>query len=145
MSVNRIRKIVFIVFVLMLAAFVSANAKNKITMLGYADGSGNVYNIFRDKKGWTLEYKPVQPEFSSSGVYSGGEYVKKKISKSQYKKIISSIHKAVKNKKVHIKDRIMTSGMITIQEGKSTKTYIIKPHSTEQRNIEKVLGEIMKK
>lgn len=126
-----------------LFAFISANA-NKITMLGYADGSGNVYNIFPDKKGWTLEYKPVQPELSSSGVYSGGEYVKKKISKPQYKKILSSINKAVKNKKVHIKDRIMTSGMLTIQEGKSTRTYIIKPNSEEQREIEKVLKEMLK-
>lgn len=144
-SVSKVRKTAFSVFVLTLFAFISANANTKIKMVGYADGSGNVYNITRDKKGWTLEYKPVQPEFSSSGVYSGGEYVKKKISKSQYKKIISSINKAVENKKIQIKDRIMTSGMITIQENKSTKTYIIKPHSTEQRDIEGILKEIMEK
>ncbi len=114
----------------------------KLTIYSYADGSGNVYNIFPDKKGWVLEYKPVQPGFSSSGIYSGGEYVKKKISKSQYKKILSNIDKAVKNTKIHIKERIMTSGLITIQKNKSTKTYIIKPNSTEQLDIERVLKEI---
>lgn len=142
------RKIALICFMtLTLNAFlftlISGNTKKSITMYSYADGSGNVYIIQSDGVA-TLEYKPVQPEFSSSGIYSGGEYVKKKISKSQYKKILSVIHKAVENKKIHIKERIKTSGMITIQDNQNAKTYIIKPHSTEQRNIENILTEILK-
>lgn len=113
------------------------------TIYSYSDGSGNTYVVAADGKK-TIEYKPVTPEMSSSGIYSGGDYIKKEISQSQYESIISSLQKAIKNKKIHIKDRVKTSGMITIEKNKLKKTYIIKPKCKEQVNIEKVLKEIIK-
>lgn len=144
---NILKKIIFICFIIFalnfcLFTFIAGNTNKKIKIYSYADGSGNVY-IISDKGEKTLEYKPVKPEFSSSGIYSGGDYVKKKISKSQYNKIILSIYKAVKNKKIHIKERMKTSGLIILGENKSKKTYIIKPHSKEQFKIEKILKEII--
>ena len=110
----------------------------------YGDGNGNTYIISWNFKGKTLEYKPVKPENSSSGEYDGGKYIKKKLNDIQYNEITSIIDKAVKNKKVHIKDRIKMSGMITIQKAKNKTTCIIKPGSKEQIEIEKTLKKALK-
>lgn len=40
----------------------------------FSDGSGNGYNFFQedDASATQFSYEPVQPKFSSSGTYSGG-------------------------------------------------------------------------
>ena len=43
-------------------------------MIDYGDGNGNQYFIEQE----SIEYKPVKPKFSSSGIYDGGDYLKKK-------------------------------------------------------------------
>jgi len=52
-------------------------------MINYVDGNGNQYIIEQDG----IEYNPVKPKFSSSGVYDGGNHVKKKITQHQYSEI----------------------------------------------------------
>ena len=42
-------------------------------MIDYGDGNGNQYVIDQD----SIEFKPIKPKFSSSGIYDGGEHVKK--------------------------------------------------------------------
>ncbi len=54
-------------------------------MINYGDGNGNQYIIEQD----TIEYNPIKPKFSSSGVYDGGDHIKKKITQQQYTKIAS--------------------------------------------------------
>lgn len=142
------KKRIFVCFVIFFLSpgFLSIYGENSHkgkTIYSYGDGSGNTYVVAADGKK-TVEYKPVTPEMSSSGIYSGGDYVKKEISQSQYQDIVSSLQKAVKNKKIHIKERVKTSGLITVQKNKTKKVYIIKPNSKEQINIEKVLKEIIK-
>ncbi|KKL89333.1 hypothetical protein LCGC14_1915730, partial [marine sediment metagenome] len=44
----------------------------------YLDGSGNQYYIQDDMRK-TIEYMPVKPLSSSSGIYDGGKYVKTEI------------------------------------------------------------------
>lgn len=41
----------------------------------YSDGSGNAFYFWREEAGKPalFRYDPVRPEFSSSGIYSGGE------------------------------------------------------------------------
>ncbi len=41
-------------------------------MIDYGDGNGNQYIIEQD----SIEYIPVKPKFSSSGIYDGGDHVK---------------------------------------------------------------------
>ena len=109
---------------------------------GYYDGSGNGY-IAIDQYNSTIEYDPVKPAFSSSGIYDGGDYKKKEISKSQLNEIITVFNVAINNKEIHIKDRMKTSGMITIQIENESKTYILAPDSEEKNEIEKKLKEIL--
>ena len=105
----------------------------------YLDGNGNQY-IIRDK---FIEYIPVKPLFSSSGVYNGGNYTKKEISEKQYNQLTSILNIAIKNKKIHIKNRIKSSGMIVVEEKNKEKAYILRPDSLEKSKIENLLQNIV--
>ena len=77
-------------------------------MIDYGDGNGNQYIIEQD----SIEYNPVKPKFSSSGIYDGGDHMKKKITKQQYNKIASIFKEAIANEASHIKNRVKMSGVI---------------------------------
>jgi len=109
----------------------------------YRDGNGNEY-ILTEKSRIIIEYIPVKPLFSSSGIYDGGDYIKKEITKLQYRKIISILYEAIAKKEIQIKNRVKMSGMIIIQEKGKKKVYILEPLSKEIENIEKILLEIIK-
>ena len=109
-------------------------------MINYVDGNGNQYIIEQDG----IEYNPVKPKFSSSGIYDGGDHVKKKITQHQYNKIASIFKKAIANEESHIKNRVKMSGAITIEEGNAVKSCIISPNSEELNEIEKILKDIIK-
>ncbi len=108
----------------------------------YLDGSGNEFIISKTTK-ITIEYNPVKPLQSSSGIYDGGEYVKKDISELQYNKIISTLKEAIENRDIYIDDRVMGSGMIILQEESKDDVYILEPGSKEIRNIEENLHNII--
>ncbi|MHA1992800.1 MAG: hypothetical protein ACW98A_17725 [Candidatus Hodarchaeales archaeon] len=109
----------------------------------YLDGSGNEYIISNEAK-ITIEYNPVKPLQSSSGIYDGGDYVKKEISEQQYDNIITTLREAIKNRDIDISDRVKGSGMIILQ-GKDNKEniYILEPGSKEIAKIEKILREVI--
>jgi hypothetical protein len=107
----------------------------------YADGSGNIYIINKTM----IEYVPVKPSFSSSGIYDGGEHSKKKLSTQEYDSITGLLDKAAANTSVHIETRLMGSGYIKITKHNSTRTVILKPDSEEQHAIEKALKTIIEK
>ncbi len=111
-------------------------------MMTYTDGSGNSY-LIREDRGKTLEYNPVKPEFSSSGIYDGGTYVKKAITHFQFAQIRSILSDALKNTVNHIENRVKGSGLITIQEPKNYILCILSPGSLEQREIEKLLKNFL--
>jgi len=104
----------------------------------YADGSGNLYKISTD----SIECIPVTKENSSTGMYSGGEPAKKAISESDYKSIQLAVEELFSNKSIHIKDRIKTSGMITMVQGKREKSVIFNS-SEEKDSFEKMLKELL--
>ena len=105
--------------------------------INYCDGNGNQYIIEQE----SIEYNPVKPKFSSSGIYDGGEHMKKKITPQQYDKIASIFKKAIANEASHIKNRVKMSGVITMQEGKGVKSCILSPDSKELNEIEKILKD----
>jgi len=129
--------ILFFIFFCILFYY-NCNMENLI--IKYSDGNGNSYIIKND----TIEYNPVKPENSSSGTYDGGEYIKRNITKKEYDSILSVLNKAVKNKRIHIKNRIMMSGMIIIENNNIKNIFIIKPGSNEQTDIENTLKNIIK-
>ena len=108
----------------------------------YFDGNNNHYILDFEKK-LTIEYIPVKPINSSSGIYNGGEYVKKEINKDLYDHIISSLHNLIRKKEIHIKDRIKMSEMIIIEKKGKRKQYILDPYSAEKVNIEKELKKLI--
>ena len=109
-------------------------------MMNFGDGNGNQYIIEKD----SIEYNPIKPKFSSSGVYDGGDHIKKKITQQQYNKIESIFKGALANKTSHIRNRVKMSGAITMQEGKVVKSCILSPNSDELNEIEKVLKYTIK-
>ena len=115
--------------------------KKKLTiMIDYGDGNGNQYIIEQD----TIEYIPVKPKYSSSGIYDGGDHIKKKITQQQYDKIATIFKEAVANKASHVKNRVKMSGAITMQEGKVVKSCILGPNSDELNEIEIILKDTIK-
>jgi hypothetical protein len=108
----------------------------------YIDGSGNKYVLTQDEK-YIIEYIPIKPEFSSSGVYDGGEYLKKEIKEAEHDSIALILSKAIQNKKEHIDNRLKGSGMIIFKTEKEKNSYILKPKSGILNDIEKVLNNII--
>jgi hypothetical protein len=108
----------------------------------YLDGSGNSY-IIEDEGKKTIEYVPVKPEYSSSGVYDGGEHIQKEISELQYDEITSIMDEVMRNKASHISSRVKTSGMIVVKEADSEKTCLLSKKSKVLHEIEKKLHDIM--
>jgi len=111
---------------------------------GYSDGSGNTYRI-KSEKTITLEYIPVKPKYSSSGIYNGGDPVIKELNNAQYEQILFTLNKAIHNKECQIENRIKMSGMITKKTNKFKDMVIISPDSRELKLIESVLQELIKK
>lgn len=107
-------------------------------VLKYGDGSGNLYIIGKD----SIEYVPVKKENSSSGVFDGGEPGKKKISEQDFRLVAKEFDEIFRNKKIQIKDRIMTSGILTRIKG-DKKYQVIISRSPEQAKLEKILGYLL--
>jgi hypothetical protein len=107
-----------------------------------ADGSGNLYKI--TSSNLQIEYNPVKPENSSTGFYSGGEYVKKTISKEQYSTLAGKIQKVVDNKNIRIKDRVKGSFAITVAKGKNKKSYLVANGSEEIQGLESYLKDLIR-
>lgn len=105
----------------------------------YVDGSGNVYRL----SPLFIEYEPVQAELSSSGIYSGGEAVKKSISANDYETISQLLQTAINNKAIHIQNRLMGSGMILIRQQTDTTTILLSQNAKEKINLETLLKALI--
>ncbi len=114
----------------------------KIKIYKYIDGNGNEF-IIENEPNKSIEYNPVKPLYSSSGIYNGGEYKKKKITNHQYQELVTLLKEISKKKEIHMKDRVKLSGLIVIQENRKQFTFILKPHSKEINIIEESLKEII--
>lgn len=93
--------------------------------LTYADGSANRYVISSTQ----LNYIPVKPEESSTGMYSGGEPATVTINAQQYAALKTLFEKALAQTDQQITDRIKTSGLVAIQNGTERREAILKPGS----------------
>jgi hypothetical protein len=105
----------------------------------YSDGSANRYIVTAN----AVEYDPVTPAESSTGTYSGGDPKTVSISDAQFEAIGQLFNTAVSNKSVHIKDRVKTSGAISIAKGNSNTQVILAPQCKEKQDIESFLKKIL--
>lgn len=108
----------------------------------YHDGSGNTYIVKKEDKA-IIEYIPIKPSFSSSGVYDGGSHIKKEINESLYNKISLTLEAALTNKESHINNRVKMSGLIVIKVKQEENSCILAPNSKEIIKIEEILKEII--
>lgn len=105
----------------------------------YVDGSGNVYRLSPS----LIDYEPVQAEFSSSGIYSGGKAVKKSLHPDEYEKISHILHAAINNDAIHIKNRLMGSGMIVIRQQTNRTIILLAQNAKEKIHLEALLNELI--
>jgi hypothetical protein len=109
------------------------------TSYEYADGSGNVYVV----KDLSVEYKPVTPRNSSSGVYSGGEPAHATISSDQYDSLVNLLESAIDNSSVHQENREMMTGLIVKYSSADTTRVVLKRDSDEKSTIETRLKKLL--
>ncbi len=104
----------------------------------YSDGSANRY-VF-SKNGF--EYFPVSPAESSSGTYSGGNYIKKLPELTLFYALVDNIKIAFETKADHTDLRQKGSGLIEIKEDGNPTQFMIKMGSRSQQLIEEVLTQL---
>lgn len=97
------------------------------------DGAGNKYVITEN----SLEYVPIKPMQSSSGIYDGGDYVKRKLTADEYKSVVEIVTKAIVNDESHTDQRAKGNPTIMVDD----KLYILKMNS----EIAKKLVHLLKK
>jgi DNA-binding CsgD family transcriptional regulator len=107
----------------------------------YADGSANRYVITAS----SLQYIPVKPEESSTGMYSGGDPAEINLTKAEFESLKLLLEKAIAATNNHIADRIKTSGEVTRTTRTDTKIIILKPGAPEQIALESALKQMLKK
>lgn len=123
-------------FIIIITFFLISCKETTMNKIIVSDGSGNTYTISKE----LIEYSPVRPENSSSGVYSGGEPFKKKISSSDYKKIEKAINTIYDTKAIRLSHRTMGSMQITRMNSNRPETIIIESQTKEAIVLQKILG-----
>ncbi|MBI4366005.1 MAG: hypothetical protein HY543_04220 [Deltaproteobacteria bacterium] len=128
---------------LLCIASTSFAAPTRSSEYRYADGSGNEYVVAHTAQGTIFGYRPVRPEESSSGEYSGGHAIAKPISQQQYEMLRSLFTDAARRTAIHIRKRLLGSGVIAITTGAEVQEYILAPDSPEKRRLETALKALM--
>lgn len=104
-----------------------------LTEFDYIDGNNNIYHISPR----LLNYEPITPNQSSSGIYSGGHAVKKQLSNKNYQLLINTVQAALNNKTIQIKQRLMGSAMIVYDNKKTT--VLLKHDAKETQSLDLLL------
>ncbi|MFX0012496.1 MAG: hypothetical protein ACFE9R_19435 [Candidatus Hermodarchaeota archaeon] len=107
----------------------------------YIDGNGNQFIIKREIKA-TIEYIPVKPKNSSSGIYNGGNYIKKNLKKSQFLELSALLQQVIQNKDNKIENRTKGSGKIIHFENNQKNVYLIAPKSSNLIKLEAKLHDV---
>ncbi len=106
----------------------------------YTDRSNNTWNISRNK----VKYTPIAKEMSSTGIYDGGEAAEIEINDTEFVMLRNITTKMLKNKDLHIENRIKTSVIICHAIDDETESAILVFNDTVE-HLEIVLGFIIGK
>jgi hypothetical protein len=107
----------------------------------YIDGNGNQFIIKREIE-TTIEYIPVKPVNSSSGIYNGGDYIKKNLQNAQFLELSALLQQIIQNGENKIENRIKGSGKIIQFENDQKKIYLIAPKSSDLAKLEVKLHDV---
>ncbi|MCP4437666.1 MAG: hypothetical protein GY810_01870 [Aureispira sp.] len=106
----------------------------------YGDGSANLYVVTPT----TIEYDPMKPKYSSSGIYDGGEPVKKTITPEEFAEITIQIEKAFANKSEHIQNREKGTGSVSVFGAtQNNGSFILARGSKAKRELEAALKKVV--
>lgn len=105
----------------------------------YFDACNNHYKITPK----LLIYDPMKPQFSSSGMYDGGDAKTCVLTAAQFEEIQEVILLALNTVSAHITDRMKGTGLLKMQEDNERASCILPMNSELKTNIEKVLEGIM--
>lgn len=135
-------KTTLLIFFLLFSGAISAqnqqlNTKNMI--LEYSDGNGNFYKITIG----SIVYKPVTAEMSSSGIYDGGKPSEKTITETEFLEVKKIFDAIFANTNIHIQHRIKTSGKLTVKNNTNTMKEVIIAISSEQKELENLLKQLL--
>lgn len=93
----------------------------------YADGNANRFIVLAA----SLEYIPVKPEESSSGVYDGGDAITVSITSDQFAMLQKLFDEAISNTEIHTEQRAKLTGVIIRKTSKRTDRVTIAAGSVE--------------
>ncbi len=99
-------------------------------MASVSDGSGNRYefSVVRNAEAYVqgrVVYSPVQPEESSSGIYSGGEAFDRELTSDRSSDIWSTLLNLQGNSDIHVQARSMGTGRITISSPAGNERFLV--------------------
>ena len=107
----------------------------------YIDGNGNQFIIKRETE-TSIEYIPVKPVNSSSGIYNGGNYIKKNLQNVEFLELSALLQHIIQNRENKIENRIKGSGKIIQFENDQKKIYLIAPKSSDLIKLEAKLHDV---
>jgi len=91
----------------------------------YADGSANVYQVTADGDVVRFAYRPVTPERSSTGMYSGGEPRSGLLEAPQVAALWRQVRELEANTPLHVADRGKGTGAFQLTEATHAGAFII--------------------
>ena len=100
-------------------------------MFVYHDGNGNKYTLLRN----ILEYTPIKPAESSSGIYDGGNAFKKTLNAAQHQKLFNLFYKLVTDKTSHTNQNIKPNCSIILLEEEGNEEFIIKANNKTNKLV----------
>ena len=100
-------------------------------MFVYHDGNGNKYTLLRN----ILEYTPIKPAESSTGIYDGGNAFKKTLNVAQQKKLFNLFYKLVTDTTCHTTQNIKPNCSIILLEEEGNEEFIINANSKTNKRV----------
>jgi hypothetical protein len=111
------------------------------TTYSYYDAARNKYILHDD----TIEYIPVKPVESSSGVYDGGQYTKKGILAADRDKLLFLFKKASTTKKAQTDKNVKPNAVVEIKTGNKKTSFLLKATSPINIEIKLFLPQLITK
>lgn len=97
----------------------------------YSDGAGNTYFVSEN----SIQYSPMTPEMSSSGLYSGGEPAKVELSPEQHTELMALFDAAFADTENQVENRAKLTGFV--QKGEDQ--VVLAQNAESKENLETAL------
>lgn len=130
-------------FILLACIILFSQCKEEETKMNYTyvDQNNNRYYISQ----LSIDYHPIKPSESSSGVYDGGEEKKVSVSEENYIALVSIAEQFLSNKNHENINREKSTSILYSKDQNDNKRSIVLKPSEERTQFEYLLKEALKK